>query len=371
MIGLVLRGLARQPLRAVLTVLALAVAVGAFTTITALTRGLMAAWQQAHAETGGDIVGFEAGLVELMSSRLPDDLGADIAARPGIAAATGVLTRAIAPRGVEGRLIVNGWPTDSPFWRTLPMVGGYRPETGQAPPGAVLGRRAMETLSLSVGDDLDLLGQRVRITGVAGFVGSVTGHSASLPLADLQRIVNRPGSVTYYVVTVGPDVEDVARLAATLDGAYPAIDFAPGETVVRRYEINRMVETVAAVVSLFALGIAGLVIVNTMAMSIDERRGEISLLRALGWRGRRIVVLIGAEALVLSVLGTAAGTTGGALFAGILAGVPDAAAFIDLQPTMAEDALRALLVTVTAAALGTLPVIAALRAPPAPLLAAG
>ena len=46
---------------------------------------------------------------------------------------------------------------------------------------------------------------------------------------------------------------------------------------------------------------------NTMAMAVFERTAEIGLLRALGWKRRRVMILILGEALALGLIGTVFG----------------------------------------------------------------
>ena len=46
---------------------------------------------------------------------------------------------------------------------------------------------------------------------------------------------------------------------------------------------------------------------NTMLMSIFERTREIGILRAVGWRRRRVLALILGEALVIALAGTVLG----------------------------------------------------------------
>jgi putative ABC transport system permease protein len=52
-------------------------------------------------------------------------------------------------------------------------------------------------------------------------------------------------------------------------------------------------------------------ILNTMAMSVFERRCEIGALRAMGWRAWRVVALIVEESLLLATAGSAVGVAGG------------------------------------------------------------
>src|SRR6478752_2655336 len=59
--------------------------------------------------------------------------------------------------------------------------------------------------------------------------------------------------------------------------------------------------------SLFAIVIGTIGVMNTMAMSVFERRGEIVTLRAMGWRKWRIARMIVSEAMLLAIAGTIAG----------------------------------------------------------------
>ena len=75
----------------------------------------------------------------------------------------------------------------------------------------------------------------------------------------------------------------------------------------------RIMQAVAWLVSAIALIIGAIGMLNTMMMSVFERTYEIGVLRALGWRKRRIVKMILCEALVLSLAGAVVGGVGGML----------------------------------------------------------
>ena len=65
-----------------------------------------------------------------------------------------------------------------------------------------------------------------------------------------------------------------------------------------------MAWTTAAVALI--LGSVGML--NTMLMSIFERTREIGILRAVGWRRRRVLALVLGEALVIALIGTILGS---------------------------------------------------------------
>jgi len=60
---------------------------------------------------------------------------------------------------------------------------------------------------------------------------------------------------------------------------------------------------VATVLLIFAVVIAILGIVNTLALSVIERTREIGLLRAIGVRRRQLRLMIRLESVVIAVLG--------------------------------------------------------------------
>src|SRR5207237_7026500 len=51
-----------------------------------------------------------------------------------------------------------------------------------------------------------------------------------------------------------------------------------------------------------ALIVGGIGVTNTMAMAVLERIREIGILRAVGWRARRVALLVLAEALAICLV---------------------------------------------------------------------
>jgi ABC-type antimicrobial peptide transport system permease subunit len=72
------------------------------------------------------------------------------------------------------------------------------------------------------------------------------------------------------------------------------------------------------------LVVGGIVMTNTMLMSVFERTQEIGVLRAVGWHRGRVIRMVVAEALAVSLLSSAVG---------LLIGVTLNAA-LTLEPTM-------------------------------------
>jgi putative ABC transport system permease protein len=80
--------------------------------------------------------------------------------------------------------------------------------------------------------------------------------------------------------------------------------------------------------SAIALLVAALGIANTMAMSVFERTREIGVLRALGWRRRRVMLLILMEAAGLGLVGGLVGLLVGWGGLQVLAAIPQTAGIV-------------------------------------------
>ena len=83
-------------------------------------------------------------------------------------------------------------------------------------------------------------------------------------------------------------------------------------------------------ISLLAVFIGAVGMLNTMLMSVLERTREIGVLRSLGWRRRQVLGMILKESLVLGVVGGICGILLGVGLAGTLAAqIPQTAGAID------------------------------------------
>jgi putative ABC transport system permease protein len=75
-----------------------------------------------------------------------------------------------------------------------------------------------------------------------------------------------------------------------------------------------MINGASWAISLLAIIIGGLGIINTMLMSVFERIREIGVLKAVGWSSTRILMMIIGESIVITlvagVIGTIVGVVG-------------------------------------------------------------
>jgi len=233
--------------------------------------------------------------------------------------------------------------------RRLVFTSGHFAQGSQA----MIGASAASRLHVSAGQRLLVDGHELQVAGIyrSGISLEDGGVVLSLPVS--QRLSRRPGEVSIVVVLIAPgyreaDVESAVQ--RDLPGTVALGD--PGE--VSRVDTNsRLVSKAAIIIAVLALLLGAVVVVNTMAMAMIERRAEFGVLAAVGWTRARIARLILGETIAISLTGAVVGLGLGALASVLLVHALAAATFV--SPAITLWVLgRGLLVGIALGVLGTL-----------------
>lgn len=213
------------------------------------------------------------------------------------------------------------------------------------------GLQVGDTVTLAAGYDPQVRTysgrRRARIVGRVRFIYfAAEQRAAALPLAVMQEMTARPDRASLFVVRTraGANEDSVARW---IERAQPRVSAASIREVLRqtdeRLAYFRQLAFILGAVSL----IVGFLLVTTLVtVSVNERLGEIAVLRAIGVRRGRIVALVLIEGTALMAIGATLGLGLGLVTArylnAILAGFPGLPERIDFflfQPRAAWTAL--------------------------------
>jgi putative ABC transport system permease protein len=125
-----------------------------------------------------------------------------------------------------------------------------------------------------------------------------------------------------------------------------------------------ILDALNAAISVLAVGIGAIGVMNTMVMAVYERTREIGVLRAVGWSGERIIRMIVGESLALCLVGSVFGTALGVLATRALLQIEIVKSLL-VPEYPAEIFVRAFAVAVTVALMGALyPAFRAVRLMP-------
>jgi putative ABC transport system permease protein len=218
---------------------------------------------------------------------------------------------------------------------------------------AAIGRRVGDTVLVAAGYDAQLralAGSRtVHITGRVRFIYlAMDQRAAAMPLASVRAMngtdVGGRVSVAMIRLRAGTDVE---RERKALGRALPrATVISTAEAIRQVDERLSYFRQLAVILGAVSLVVGFLLVTTLVTVSVNERIGEIAVMRAIGVRRWRIVVQIvmeaGAIMLVAAPAGLALGLVSARYLNSILArfpGLPERIDFFLFQPSAAWTAL--------------------------------
>jgi putative ABC transport system permease protein len=349
------KNLTRRPARTSMTIAGVGIAIAAVVALVGVARGIEQSFLDLYNERGADLVVQRAGGTLQLSSGIDERLGERIRHLPGVKQVIGGLMDLVAFEQYDlFAVIANGWDADCPVLDRVKMLQGRKLLPGDRRE-VMLGKVLAANLGKSVGDMIEVYAQKFKVVGVFESFSVYENGAVFLPLAEMQRLIDRPHRVTGYVVLAtdtgnSAAINDLRRRIEALD---PNVQATPTVEFVANISQIRVTRAGAWITSAIALFMGTIGILNTMITSVAERAKEIGVLRALGWRRLRIVRMVLCEASALSLGGAASGALFGVALLQLLRRLPQTAGIVaGSLPTIviAQAAALAILVGLIGAA---------------------
>jgi putative ABC transport system permease protein len=228
---------------------------------------------------------------------------------------------AVVPLKTDGAVVTSG--SDRSFAQLYGMSrpralfeaeAGTLPETHRQ--GAIVGREVAARLNLQVGSVLEIESNRYRVIAVLAESDSIS------PIRPDNAVVLPPDvfvQSTFDQVVVqadsGADAQFVAsEVEARLNARERRVSvFELGSVLERINEFFALLNGFLIGLAAVSLIVAGVSIFNVMLMSVNERRAEIGVLRAVGVHKREVLSMLVVEAGLLGVAGGFLGVAASAL----------------------------------------------------------
>jgi putative ABC transport system permease protein len=243
---------------------------------------------------------------------LAQDTEAAIAAIPGVAE---VIPGQMAYATVGNmRVIIQGLVPGSVAPPSRAMSEQVRQQV-VAGEGVVVSRDIARAMGLKAGDELTLSTpagvQHVRVLEVVPFF-SLLGGVVSMSLTQLRQWFDRPGS-TILGVTLMPEANQADAEAAIRDKLPADVVVYTGEEAAKAVGSSLAQGTALIVIMAWiVVVVASVALLNTLMLSVLERRRELGVLRAMGASRRFSLRTVLAEAAGVGILGAAIGAVFGA-----------------------------------------------------------
>ena len=310
-IALILKNIVRQRTRTFLTVLGISLGITTVVALGVVTESLKASSAEILKLGGADFMVAQEGAADLSFSIVPEDDIPAIQATDGVAGTEGMLFH-IARVGSNPFFFLMGREREGIAAHPPPIREGAVWDEG-ATDQVMLGRNAAKDLAAGVGDTVTIEDREFTVAGIyqTGMLYEDGGAYAPLPV--VQEIAGKTGVVTAVFVHLEPGA-DPQQVGGAIEDAVPGvasiIDVGDYSKVDQGMQ---MLDAANLAISVLAVGIGAIGVMNTMVMSVFERTREIGILRAVGWSGRRILRMIISESLFLCVIAAAVGSALGVL----------------------------------------------------------
>ncbi len=307
--------------RTILTAASIVIGVAAVVAVNLASKAVRTSFTAMQASIAGDA----ALEVDAAGESLFDqDIAEELSQVPGVQQAAPVFKRPTvmyhdakggAEDGATDRvtLILMGIdPERNDLLRNYALLEGRMLEDGDE---VLLDSAFAEGLGLKVGDSARLLmSGGPRSVTIAGLLRPKTGAAVAggsvlfMPLATSQRRLGRRGQINLVVIRLEDDANPeqveaaiAQRLPAGLEVHAPALGSQMGE------ETMRSLQSALRLATSFALLAAVFIVANAFFMNVTQRHRQLAMLRAIGATRGQVRLLIFREAILLAVLGTAAG----------------------------------------------------------------
>ena len=314
-LGLIVKNPFRNKTRTALAIVGIAIGIATIVALGLVTSALQASTQTTLNAGAADITVMPAGSSGFESSgSINESRVADIQDISGVKETTGILsaTANVASSnsssssnsgfGSGNGLSVSGIDSSKLSLVGIDSINGTIYSNGSTNE-IILGKTASENLNKTVGDNITLFGKNFKITGIFETGSFMTDRGAYMPLNTLQNLISNNNKISDIAVKVN-DNANATTVSKSIENAYPnelsTITAADADN-----RINSVLDTINSAtwaISLLAIFIGGVGVINTMIMSVYERTREIGVLKAVGWKSRRILGMILGESIVLTLV---------------------------------------------------------------------
>lgn len=325
----ILKNLFRRRVRSALTVVGVAVAVGAVVALLGVSHGFEQSFADLYEKRGVDLLVVQAGKVEVLTSFLDDRIADRLRQIPGVRSVLGGIVDPLAFEGVKSAVPVGGWMADSYMFNDLKILSGRRIQDGDHRK-AMLGMIAARNLGKQVGDHFEMYGQDFEVIGIYESFNVFENGSIIILLSEQQEILGQPHKVTgFQIVVEDPHNQgEIDRIRKQIQGLGLNLSAMATRDYVGNNTQIRVAHAMAWVTSAIALVIGVIGVLNTMVMSVFERTREFGILRAIGWRKARVIRMVLSESILLSLTGAVIGTLGALVVVHVVRQLPEASGFV-------------------------------------------
>lgn len=312
-INLVLKNPFRNKTRSALSIIGIAIGITIIVALGLITGGLQDSVQTTMNEGGAEITVSSNTTNVSASSQLDSSYIDTLSNITGVIDTAGVMSVSNSTTsqggGVQfGRgngMSMYGIDGDKLYLEGINNIDGsiYKNATNEV----IIGKHLAQEENKSIGDTLSFSGNEFIIVGIYETGSMMKDKCAYTSLSEVENLTGSDGLSQILVKT--SESANNTNIADNIEAQHSdLVTITSEEQAQMMSKIVDMVNMVSLAISALAIIIGGIGIINTMIMSVYERTKEIGVLKAVGWKSKRILLMILGETVVLTLVAAVVGT---------------------------------------------------------------
>ena len=309
MLSLALKNITRQRVRTSLTVLGITIGIAAIVALGSISEGINETINKEMRFLGGTIIVVEkdsSGMITgFQGSEITQEQVEEIEELPGVKDVAPIIMRVgrlIPGKGIS-HLIVGLDPKDIDYFKgkATEIESGRSLEEGDTY-SAVIGKKIAERENLDVGDFIRIKDKDFEVVGILEEIQGDLDFMIVIPIDTMMELYNLDTYRALYVIP--EDVAEVEDLAEMIESEFYDL------SAITTKEISKQMSEIVERIRFYTVGVAsisalvgGLGVMNTMIMSVMERRREIGILKAIGATNKFVLFQILTESSIMSMIG--------------------------------------------------------------------
>lgn len=305
--SLIIKNPFRNKSRAILAIIGIGIGIATIVALGGITEGLISSAEDTLHAGGTDITIISANTStsssSMMGSQTFNESWIDkIKSQEGVQDAIGIYSTTVMTKDIP-MLTVIGIHPESVSYAGLTINEGRLFSNNESDKEIIVGKvTASQDEGIKVGDKLKIGDEEYKVVGIFESGASFQDMSVFMNLDNARSIFDDDGNISSIFVKVNKGY-DVDKVANKLEDKY-GDDLSIITSLADVSMANDMVDMLNGAswgISLLAIVIGGIGIINTMLMSVFERTREIGVLKAVGWSDLRILFMIVGEAIVITI----------------------------------------------------------------------
>jgi len=172
----------------------------------------------------------------------------------------------------------------------------------------VIGKTIADDYKKMVGSVIELNDVRFKVVGIWTTGSSSTDNTILMPINIARKMLGFPTDKAAMLTVYTKDPAAVESISKKIELRIDGVDAKSGSEYAQDVSsVFGSLDLFFWAISLIAVVVGGVGILNTMLMSVMERFRDFGILKAIGWSNGNIMTLVVSESIILGVVGGMAG----------------------------------------------------------------